>query len=378
MVYKKSLHYVTNKSGTYYLYRRVPKDFRHLYKSDRISISLRTKDPTTAQQSASAICANLEKLWASERLKLITENLLPSNIGSTVKDSACLTFSEASAIYLKLKNSEKSTKFKQDTIRNTKYLLTAVGDKPLDQYIKPDAGSFRDYLITRGLVIASVRRIFGSIISIFNIACSEIGLTITNPFTSTYFPSLDDSEERIPVSSHGIKALQKKCIEADDEPRWLLALISDTGMRLSEAAGLETHDIVLNTRYPHIDLKPNSCRTLKTKSSSRQIPLVGVSLWSARRIICKGQKHAFPSYIRNGKCNANSASATINKWIKSNTSETVSVHSFRHSMRDRLRTVECPSEIVDCIGGWARLSIGQKYGTGYPLEVVHQWMTKIT
>ena len=28
------------------------------------------------------------------------------------------------------------------------------------------------------------------------------------------------------------------------------------------------------------------------------------------------------------------------------------IHSFRHSMRDRLREVECPSDIIDQIGGW--------------------------
>ena len=30
----------------------------------------------------------------------------------------------------------------------------------------------------------------------------------------------------------------------------------------------------------------------------------------------------------------------------------ISDHSFRHSMRDRLRAVECPSDIIDQIGGW--------------------------
>ena len=34
--------------------------------------------------------------------------------------------------------------------------------------------------------------------------------------------------------------------ELDDEPRWLVALISDTGMRLSEAAGLIVEDIKLD------------------------------------------------------------------------------------------------------------------------------------
>ena len=53
------------------------------------------------------------------------------------------------------------------------------------------------------------------------------------------------------------------------------------------------------------------------------------------------------------------------------------VNGFRHSMRDRLRAVECPSDIVDRIGGWITAGVGQSYGEGYPLEVISKWMNKI-
>ena len=43
--------------------------------------------------------------------------------------------------------------------------------------------------------------------------------------------------------------------EIDDEMRWLIALISDTGMRLGEATGLLKEDIKLDDRIPHIDLR---------------------------------------------------------------------------------------------------------------------------
>ena len=49
--------------------------------------------------------------------------------------------------------------------------------------------------------------------------------------------------------------------------RWLIALISDTGMRLGEAAGLLKEDIKLDEPIPHIDLKPHPWRGLKTKGS---------------------------------------------------------------------------------------------------------------
>ena len=75
--------------------------------------------------------------------------------------------------------------------------------------------------------------------------------------------------------------------------------------------------------------------------------------------------------------NSNSASAAINKWLKPRTPKGCVVHSFRHSLRDRLRLAECPSDIVDAIGGWTTSGIGQKCGAGYDLNVKYKWMKKI-
>ena len=46
-------------------------------------------------------------------------------------------------------------------------------------------------------------------------------------------------------------------------------------------------------------------------------------------------------------------------------------------MRDRLRAVECPPDIVDQIGGWAVQSVGQGYGQGYSLEICAEWLRKM-
>ena len=58
--------------------------------------------------------------------------------------------------------------------------------------------------------------------------------------------------DRQPVLQDKVIILQKACQETDDEMRWLLALISDTGMRLNEAVGLHRDDIVLDApNTPH-------------------------------------------------------------------------------------------------------------------------------
>ena len=77
-----------------------------------------------------------------------------------------------------------------------------------------------------------------------------------------------------------IKAIQAECYEVDDDLRWLLALIVDTGMRLAEAVGLKTEDIKLDSEVPSVKVSPYRWRRLKTRSSEREVPLVGSALWA--------------------------------------------------------------------------------------------------
>jgi integrase len=280
--------------------------------------------------------------------------------------------------YLKLKGQGKAESFATYTERNVDYVIEAIGDKDLMDYEPSDGGVFRDWLTEKGLASSSVKRVFSTIRAITNLAIAEYGLDMRSPFANVYFPELDDIKERLPVSPHDIKLIQRHCRETNDEMRWLLALISDTGMRLAEAAGLALNDIVLDSETPYINLNPNESRRLKTKQSSRKIPLIGLSLWAAQQVKSEfNGAYAFPRYTKGGKCNANSASAALNKWLKQIASESVTVHSFRHSITDRLRAVQCPRDIIDAIGGWTAGSIGEKYGEGYKLDVLHEWMLKL-
>jgi integrase len=186
-------------------------------------------------------------------------------------------------------------------------------------------------------------------------------------------------QSRQPISIQDIMKVQFLCKEIDDDMRWLIALISDTGMRLGEAAGLLKEDIKLHDRIPHVDLKPHSWRSLKTKGSQRCIPLVGAAMWASKRILeaNNDSMFAFTRYCDERSCKANSASGGLNKWLHQYVPENYVIHSFRHSLRDRLRAVECPSDIVDAIGGWKTSGIGHGYGNGYPIEVLGKWMKEL-
>ena len=44
-------------------------------------------------------------------------------------------------------------------------------------------------------------------------------------------------------------------------------------------------------------------------------------------------------------------------------------------MRDRLRAVKCPSEIIDQIGGWQTTGVGKTYGVGYSIVLSMRWLS---
>ena len=101
-------------------------------------------------------------------------------------------------------------------------------------------------------------------------------------------------------------------------------------------------------------------------------------MWAAKRVLLSesSSKYAFERYNQQANTSANSVSAALNKWLRQYVPEGCTFHSFRHSMRDRLRSVQCPSDIADQIGGWTTSGVGQGYGSGYPLEILHQWVEK--
>ena len=104
------------------------------------------------------------------------------------------------------------------------------------------------------------------------------------------------------------------------------------------------------------------------------MPLVGASLWAAERAVEASQHSPYllPRYCNDKGCKANSASAALNKWLKLTIGDVYVMQSFRHSTRDRLRAVNCPSEMADQIGGWSSGKVGEGYGEGFRLTQVFQ------
>ncbi|MDC0148664.1 tyrosine-type recombinase/integrase [Alphaproteobacteria bacterium] len=363
--------YLFQRRSTYYYSRRVPKELQPKIGRQRIVVSLKTRSLSKANRFGQLITQKLDEDWLFLRLG----KQLGLASGST--QILAPTLSATLKHYLQLRGKDKSKNFHQTAHRNTRLVIDMFSDKALNEYSSVDAGGLRDRLMEQRLSPMSVRRAFTCIKAIFNFGLAEYGIDCANPFARIHMPEAT-YKKRLPIPIETIRAIQSACFEIDDDLRWLVALISDTGMRLSEAAGLAIEDICLNHQVPHINLKPHPWRRLKTQQSERQVPLVGAALWAAKRITTgvEGQ-WCFPRYTNAESCNGNSASAALNKWLKANFSKEAVVHGFRNSFRDRLRAVNCPTKMIDQLGGWSIANVGGRYGQGYNLKSQKVFMDAI-
>jgi len=377
MVYTRSPDYLYRRNGIFYFTRNVPSDLKTRFNKNRVVVSLHTRSEVRAQKAASTLSDRLERYFESLRLERFHSQELGLKFGGVPDaplDSVDTNISDALELYIRLKGAGRDHLFAKTSTRNVGYLIECIGDVGLSSIKPVNAGQFRDHLIAKGLASTSVRRVLSSVKAIYNLASKELGIVNANPFSGIFIPDDNAVSGRLPVPVDTIRLIQHECFQVDDSKRWLIAIISDTGMRLSEAAGLLTEDIKLDVDVPHIKLRKHPWRSLKTASSERNIPLVGSAYEAAIRIVHVGHKYAFARYCDETKCNANSASAALNKWLKPRMPDGCVIHSFRHSLRDRLRAVECPSDIIDAIGGWTTAGIGHKYGSGYDLAVKYRWM----
>jgi integrase len=377
----QSCSYLKLKGSTYYFSRRVPKPLQKHFKTDRVEVCLHTPQQSSAVRQAQVLASELDDHWYILRRREI-KHRLSSVFGDgsdDMRQTASVTgvgpqLSAALEVYLSLKGAKT---FEAGARRAVGYLLEVSDDKPIDAYVRADANAFREYLRGRGLSSESIGRNLTSIRAIVNFVSKEEGLQPPLAFSGVYLGEPTRKADRYVPTITELRSLQARCRSSNDELRWLMALISDTGLRLSEALGLSCGDVCLDTPHPYVVIEQKLWRRLKTADSERVVPLVGEALWAAQRATAASAAgYLFPSYCDGETTKANSASAALNKWLKVHVSKDIVVHSLRHAMRDRLRAVECPTDIIDQIGGWSRKGVGESYGRGYQVEQLWGWLAR--
>ena len=86
--------------------------------------------------------------------------------------------------------------------------------------------------------------------AIINFVSKEHGLQPSSTFSVVYLGEPTVKKKRYVPTNSEMKKLQALCYSTDDEFRWLVALVSDTGIRLVEANGLLRADLDLRCSIP--------------------------------------------------------------------------------------------------------------------------------
>jgi integrase len=430
------------RGDTLYYQRPIPRDLQHHYGKKTVKINLKTTDVGTAARMIDAFNATFEEEWRMLRadpesslratkkhaeaflaswgispsverdeatetaIQLLHDHLerkreahangddrvyreasgdeyltpVESTAAQMIAGTLPDSLSDALDLYIshhKKRNDEKFASFSRAAFKT---LTDAIGDKPVAKTSRDDARKYVQNQLDGGMKSGTIRRRLSTINAVFSSYLREKELTRTNPFESVQIPEEGkDVKERVPFTPTELAALQAKCVEMDNDIRWLVAMLSDTGARIAEVTGLTLDEIVLDEPVPHLVIQEHAWRPLKNAPSAREVPLLGHSLWAAKRVkesAQPGQKFAFPRYTSEEQgCNADGASAAVARWLRKNKWDHTA-HELRHTMADRLREVGCPVEIRHAIGGWAVKGEAAGYGKGYSLRIKKAWLEK--
>lgn len=360
------IQYTICRSGTYFYNRRVPKHAVGIYGSYiRQALS---KDPDEAQAYAERLSNVLEASWSHGTCKA------PVDVVAVVESfkPRSVMLSEIAEEYVSLRKIDQ----KPPRVALNTFLMLA-GDREVSRYTREDAKMFVRHMVLKGNKTATIRRRINSLSAILNFAYSELDLEKRNPFTRLMIQGEgEDKHKRGTFTNGQLKQGYDKALSSGSTVKLLMPLLGETGCRLAEIVGLRLEDFDLERDLIHI--RANMARRLKTPNSTRTLPLMGYAKLAMEKAVRQSDgEWLFPRYIKDGSCKATHASNALNKWLKQDF-DGLTGHCLRHTMRDRLRAVECPSELIDQIGGWRTVGgVGVGYGQGYSLDKVREWLTKI-
>lgn len=370
------LKYLTYNNGLPYYQRALPAHLQSHYQQKLLRIPLRTtlepheiiagytKDISIAIQ-VNALATQHNQLFESKQLPVELPPLLPSKM---------VMLSEAFKIYLSNHQRGNELRFIKYNEYKWNTFMGIVGDMPLHQLSRAHGRLYRDKRSEQGVKTLTIKRELKSLCAIIRKTFLELDIDRNNPLSHIQIAGLgSDSVQRLPFTNQELSCLINNCLEVNDSRRRAILIIAFTGMRLNEVLGLRHCDIFIsdqNNAISYIEVRPHSHRRLKTKESSRDIPLIPIlkNLIRQQLQTTQGSRFLFPDYIIDKNTLSNSASASLNKYIK-RIGIPKSVHCLRHTMRDLLRETGATKDVIDSIGGWASGDIGNLYGKGHSLSI---------
>lgn len=241
-------------------------------------------------------------------------------------------------------NMSEKQKYSWEKTKRTSinYFTSEMGDLYLQDITRDHALAYRNWWMEK--MIASeenprpakpntANRHIGNVRTLYTRYFQHIGQEDRdNPFRNIFFKG-ETRTSRLVFENGWV---QKKILVPgvfDDlslDLRVIIYTLIETGARLSEIVNLMPEDIKLTHDVPHISIRPQQNRQLKTPDSEREVPLVGVAL-----IAMQACPYGFEKYRDKGELvSANLMKAfRVRKLLP--TSNHV-IYSFRHAFEKRM------------------------------------------
>lgn len=292
----------------------------------------------------------IARLKAADFGKAPTQEKAEALLGGVPEPVDRITVSESFDLYVSkiaFDDQYNKSQAQRDAWEKTKrasvdYFVEQAGDIPLSDITREVATRYRDWWQARMLpqkdgskpvTPNTANRHIGNIRSLYLRYFKYRGeADVQDPFRGFFFAgkstvkraSFSDAFVRtrilVPGLFDGLRL----------ELRVILYLLIETGARLSEIVSLRPQDIRLDHDVPHIFIRAEQNRELKTGDSEREIPLVGVAL-AAMRLCPNGFDHY---YDRSTLVSANLMKAFKQRDLLPSKDHVI--YSLRHSFEDRM------------------------------------------
>lgn len=383
-------HHLKRRSRWWHYFRAVPLRYRNVEARREICFSLRTQDFAAAKVKAAQISADLDDEWqralelgvslenqsAAKRYAAAVQTQtslgLKPSMATDLSDDDLLhrlrmlvaqssPIPEQKAIlglvdkpqlsmmdaferfWDHIEDEWSALSHDQVRVKRNGYLKAlsnfreAVGDVPMYEVERQHAMAFRAWWLKRlkakGLKPHTGNKDINALRRMITTNYDIDAVQRVNPLARI---RLKDERQtpRTPFSDQQIMAFVAPTALTGLKPefRVLLRLLVNTGMRPVEAIGLEMADVILEDEVPHVHVRKNAVRGLKTDHSERLLPLLGVSLTAAEELVAAGGWGK-----RLGKNMY--ATSIINRNLRDSgivTDKRQSLYSLRHWFQDQL------------------------------------------
>ncbi|NNU16498.1 integrase [Parvularcula sp. ZS-1/3] len=226
--------------------------------------------------------------------------------------------------------------------RSIGYFIQVIGDISMEAITREHAIDYKKWWAERllpqadgsqSLKPATANRAIGDMRTLYQSYFEHVGQERTNPFrgirfkakTRTEVPAFENEWVRTRILEPGALSGLNPQLQV------IVLMLIETGCRPSEIMNLDPEDFHLGHVVPHISIRAKEGREIKTETSIRDIPLVGVSLEAAKRM-----PGGFPHYRdKNNLFSASVVKAFRNRGLFPTPNHVI--YSFRHAFEKRMQ-----------------------------------------